>query len=54
VPSLIEADGTFRRNAMAMFQAGVVFEEMLAEITAQLETARRAGLNIEYLDTHMA
>lgn len=54
VPSLVEPDGTFRRNAMAMFQHGVVFAQMLAEIEAQLHMARQAGLNIEYLDTHMA
>lgn len=52
VPSLVEPDGSFSRDPMAIHKRGTRFSELLAEIQAQLDLARKRGLNIRYLDTH--
>lgn len=54
VPSLVSEDGSFHRSPHLMLKAGVDFSQMLAEIEAQLARARSSGLEIEYLDAHMA
>ena len=53
VPCLVEPDGTLKRSPHALHEAGADFDQMLAEIEAQLAKARAVGLNIEYLDQHM-
>lgn len=53
VPCLVEADGTLKRTPNALHDAGADFEQMLAEIAAQLTRARNTGLEIDYLDQHM-
>lgn len=53
VPCLVEPDGSFKRNPKLLHDDGANFEQMLAEITAQLAKAREAGLEIAYLDQHM-
>jgi predicted glycoside hydrolase/deacetylase ChbG (UPF0249 family) len=53
VPSLVDADGHFHPNANALHERGANPDEVLAELEAQLERARAAGLAIAYLDEHM-
>ncbi len=54
VPSLVRPDGTFFRSTQSIWQNKPDYDEILAEIKAQLDLARSQGLNIEYMDTHMA
>jgi hypothetical protein len=51
--SFIESDGTMVRSMMTIHERGARFDEMLAEARAQLALARRRGLDIRYLSTHM-
>ena len=53
VPCLVEPDGTLKRTPNALHDGGAVFDQMLAEIKAQLALCRDAGLPIDYLDQHM-
>lgn len=53
VPSLVEADGYFTTHPGVLRDRGVSAEEAIAEVQAQLNTARRHGLRISYLDEHM-
>lgn len=54
VPSLVMGDGTFFKSTRALWDNKPDNDEIIAELKAQLELARSEGLNIEYLDTHMA
>ena len=54
VPSLVMKDGTFFKSTQALNDNKPNNDEIIAEIKAQLELARSEGLNIEYMDTHMA
>jgi predicted glycoside hydrolase/deacetylase ChbG (UPF0249 family) len=53
VPSLVEPDGTFLASPMHHHRRGVKIDEMMRELKAQLAKARKAGVNIQYLDEHM-
>jgi hypothetical protein len=53
VPSLVEADGTFTRMPQVLHERQASADEMIAEVQAQLETARKAGLEVGYIDEHM-
>ncbi|MDA3800399.1 MAG: ChbG/HpnK family deacetylase [Kiritimatiellae bacterium] len=50
VPSLVTEDGLFRQSPSDQKDASL--NEIMIECKSQLELARSAGLNIEYLDTH--
>ncbi len=54
VPTLIEADGCFGRTIDRVHKAGVRFAEIVAELQAQVERARGRGLDVKYVDNHMA
>jgi len=53
VPALVDGQGHLVRQAGDADDQGATVEQILAEVMAQLDKARDAGLNIEYLDTHM-
>ena len=53
VPTLVDDDGLFLASPMAMFKRGVSVDELMREARAQLAKARRAGVEIRYLDAHM-
>ncbi len=50
VASLVKDNGCFRTNIKEQENSSI--DEIMIECKAQLELARSAGLNIEYLDTH--
>ena len=54
VPSLVKPDGTFFKTTQPLWQNKPDYDEILAEIKAQLDLARSQGLDIGYMDTHMA
>jgi hypothetical protein len=54
VPSLVDSDGCFHQSVDSIMKAGVRFEQILAELGAQVDRARAAGLEISYIDNHMA
>lgn len=54
VPSIVDADGFLHSSVDAINAAGVNFEQMIDELQAQLAMARRRGLGIRYVDTHMS
>lgn len=51
--SLVDADGNFFKTTMELHQHKPQLEEVMAELKAQLEIARRHKLKIEYVDLHM-
>ena len=53
VPSLVMSDGTFFKSTQALWQNQPDFDEILAELKAQLDLMRQAGLQVAYMDTHM-
>ena len=53
VPALVDGQGHLVRQTGDAHEQGATVEQILAEVAAQLAKARDAGLNIEYLDTHM-
>ena len=53
VPALVDEQGHLVRHPGEAQEQGVTAEQVLLEVEAQLGRARQAGLNIEYLDTHM-
>ena len=53
VPTLVGRDGMFMASPTAFQRRHVLNREILAELQAQLDLARRKGLNIRYLDEHM-
>lgn len=54
VPSLVMEDGTFFKSTRDLWDNKPDSDEILAEIKAQLEMARSEGLDIGYMDEHMA
>lgn len=53
VPSLVEPDGVFTEEPRVLHERGFSVREAMAEIAAQLDRCRAAGLEISYLDEHM-
>lgn len=53
VPSLVDENGHFLPNTLPIHERGFKLQEVLDEIQAQLDLARKRGLNLGYLDTHM-
>ncbi|TFG67424.1 MAG: ChbG/HpnK family deacetylase, partial [Anaerolineales bacterium] len=53
VPSLVDAQGFFFQSGENLMNRGAKLEHMQAEVRAQLNKAREAGLHIQYLDEHM-
>jgi predicted glycoside hydrolase/deacetylase ChbG (UPF0249 family) len=53
VRSLIDEQGNFLRDPLAIHKRKVDLDELMLEIQAQLDKARAAGLNIQYVDEHM-
>jgi predicted glycoside hydrolase/deacetylase ChbG (UPF0249 family) len=53
VPSLVRPDGTFFKTTQPLWQNKPDYDEILAELKAQLDLARSQGLDIGYMDTHM-
>ena len=54
VPSLVMEDGTFFKSIQALWNNEPDNDEIIAELKAQLDVARAEGLDIKYLDEHMA
>ncbi|HEY3320980.1 MAG TPA: ChbG/HpnK family deacetylase [Planctomycetota bacterium] len=53
VPSLIEHDGTLTRHPQNLHDRHANVNEMVAEVYAQLQRLREAGLLVRYIDEHM-
>jgi len=53
VPSLVDADGYFFPSADALYQHKPDVREVERELRAQIDRARRSGLQIDYVDYHM-
>src|SRR4051812_34317734 len=53
VPSLVDGDGHFFADPSEPFRRGLVLDELMREAAAQLAAARRAGLEVRYVDEHM-
>jgi len=53
VPSLVDENGHFLSDPLRLHQRGVVLEEAMRELRAQLARARADGLTIRYVDEHM-
>lgn len=51
--SLLDARGAFHRDSSAIHQAGVLLEQIVEEVEAQLATLRALGLRLSYMDEHM-
>jgi hypothetical protein len=54
VPDLVDDEGNFLRTTQALNARNPEPDQMMAEIRAQLELARTRGVNIEFVDSHMA
>lgn len=53
VPTLVDADGYFFQSAEALYGNHPNAREIETELRAQIERARRSGLRIDYVDSHM-
>ena len=53
VPRLVLPDGSLFKDTVELWNRRPGNDEVLAELKAQLEKARAAGLKIAYMDTHM-
>jgi predicted glycoside hydrolase/deacetylase ChbG (UPF0249 family) len=53
VPTLVDENGHFHATNAAFAAAAVDPGEVRRELRAQIERARRAGLDVDYLDYHM-
>lgn len=53
VPTLVDENGHFFATAAELADNGMDLEEVRSELQAQIERAKRAGLEIDYLDYHM-
>lgn len=53
VPSLVDSSGNFFPSRTALFANNPKLVEIEAELRAQIEKAKAAGLKIDYLDHHM-
>ena len=53
VPTLVDSDGYFFASSDALYGNSPSLKEVEMELRAQIERARRSGLNIDYMDPHM-
>ncbi|MGQ0713755.1 MAG: ChbG/HpnK family deacetylase [Gemmatimonadaceae bacterium] len=53
VPTLVDAEGYFFQSAEALYRNRPDVREIETELRAQIERARRSGLEIAYVDYHM-
>ncbi len=53
VPSLVDKDRCFFSTVTDLFRHGIIVEEAMHEVRAQLALARSLKLDIRYLDEHM-
>jgi predicted glycoside hydrolase/deacetylase ChbG (UPF0249 family) len=53
VPTLVDGNGHFFATAVELLENGMDLGEVEAELRAQIERAKRAGLDVDYLDYHM-
>ncbi len=54
VPSLVDEFGKFYGTRKALFAHRPKLEEVAKELRAQIDLAKRKGLNISYIDNHMS
>jgi predicted glycoside hydrolase/deacetylase ChbG (UPF0249 family) len=52
VRSLVDADGFLHASPGELFRHQPKLEEIDAELRAQIDLAKRKGVNVQYLDTH--
>lgn len=52
VRSLVDADGFFYGSPKELFARRPKLEEIEAELRAQMDLAKKKGVNIQYVDTH--
>jgi predicted glycoside hydrolase/deacetylase ChbG (UPF0249 family) len=52
VPSLVDADGFLYTDPTDLFAHKPKIEEIDAELKAQVNLAKKKGVNVQYLDTH--
>ena len=53
VPSLVDEDGYFYPTTEAFLAAPPDMQEVEKELRAQMELAKKKGVDIQYIDTHM-
>jgi predicted glycoside hydrolase/deacetylase ChbG (UPF0249 family) len=53
VPTLVDAEGDFFQSSEALHRNHPDLKEIEKELRAQIERARRSGLEIDYVDYHM-
>ena len=53
VPSLVMDDGTFYKTTQELWANKPDFNEIAAELKAQIDLARSCGVKVDYLDGHM-
>lgn len=53
VPSLVMEDGTFFKDTVELWHRQPNYDEILAELSAQIHLAREAGVQVKYMDVHM-
>lgn len=53
-PSLVDEDGYFFHSSAALYENDPDLTEVERELRAQIERALATGLNIDYVDSHMA
>lgn len=53
VPSLVDEDGYFYPTTEAFLKASPDMLEVKKELRAQMELAKKRGVDIQYIDTHM-
>jgi hypothetical protein len=52
VPSLLAEDGKLFQTTTQLFHSGPKFEEIMIELQAQLDYARKLGFEVTYADAH--
>ena len=53
VPTLVDSEGYFFQSSEALYRNHPDLQEIERELRAQIERARRSGLQIDYVDFHM-
>jgi len=52
VSSLVDEDGFLLKNPRELFKHGPKLEEIDAELRAQINLAKKKGVDVQYIDTH--